>query len=118
MAGLNLPNAANTHALDLVGMFVVADSAINATAHLSFQNGGFQFDLGYFRLPAFHIVRWGRASLGTRKWSLAGSSGLGFLWCWWLCRLFCSTALIPHVEGYHYRATGKKSAPMRRAGTI
>ena len=56
IAGLSLPLAANTRALDLVGMFVVADSAINA-AHLSFQNSGFQFDLGYFDYP-LSTFRW------------------------------------------------------------
>ena len=56
MAGLSLPLAANAHALDLLGMFVVADSAMNA-AHLSFQNSGFQFDLGYFDYPV-STFRW------------------------------------------------------------
>ncbi len=56
--GISLPFAADTHTLDLSGMFVVADSARNA-AQLSLQNGGFSLtlDLGYFDYP-LATFRW------------------------------------------------------------
>jgi hypothetical protein len=56
IGGVSLPLAANTHTLDLLGTFVVADSGMNA-AHLPFQNNGFQFDLGYFDYP-LSTFRW------------------------------------------------------------
>jgi len=56
--GLSLPIAAGTHALDLTGMFVVADSALSA-ARPSLQNSTFSlsFDLGYFDFP-LSTFRW------------------------------------------------------------
>ena len=45
-AGLSVPLVAGTHAFDLMGMSVVADSARNA-AHLSPQNGGFSLSLNF-----------------------------------------------------------------------
>jgi hypothetical protein len=56
--GISLPFAADTHTLDLSGMFVVADSARNA-AQLSLQNSGFSLtlDLGYFDYP-LTTFRW------------------------------------------------------------
>ena len=56
--GLSLPIAAGTHALDLAGMFVVADSALRA-AKLSPQSSAFSlsFDLGYFDIP-LSTFRW------------------------------------------------------------
>lgn len=56
--GLSLPIAAGTHAFDLTGMFVVADSALSA-ARPSLQNSTFSlsFDLGYFDFP-LSTFRW------------------------------------------------------------
>jgi len=56
--GLSPPIAAGTHALDLTGMFVVADSALSA-AQLSLQNStsSLSFGLGYFDVP-LSTFRW------------------------------------------------------------